>query len=149
MYFSEQYSEENPIGEYNGKMDETLDAFVDQLNKRNDFMKFIMKYEEAMQSSYYLFGKFCFRKTVSSAGKRPPINKLLMLCTSVLLSQFKFEEIKVTYVKEELQKTLMKLLRTDDTLYQCLTWSTNAKDNISIVMDTLRNNLFMKIFNKA
>ena len=43
----------------------------------------------------------------------------------------------------------MKLLRTDDTLYQCLTWSTNAKDNISIVMDTLRNNLFMKIFNKA
>ncbi len=149
MYFSEQYSEENPIGEYNGKMDETLDAFVDQLNRRNDFKKFIMKYDEAMQSSYYLFGKYCFRKAVSSTGKRPPVNKLLMLCTSVLLSQFKFEEIKETYVKEELQKPLIKLLRTDVTLYQCLTWSTNAKDNISIVMDTLRSNLFIKIFNKA
>lgn len=149
MYFSEQYSEENPIGAYNGNMDETLDGFVDMLNKRNDFSEFTEKYEEAMKSSYYLFGKYCFRKTVSSTAKRPPINKLLMLCISVLLSQFKFETVKETYRKEELKETLIKLLKDDTTLFQALTWSTNAKDNIFVVMLTLRYKLFMKIFNKA
>ncbi len=146
MYFSEQYGYGNLIGSYNGVMDTTLDDYIDLLNKRDDYSNFEKCYDEALKSSFYLFGRFCFRKVLDTSTRRPPINKSLMLCISVLLSNFSYEQVKEVYKSDELVHPLVELLNNNELLFQSLTWSTNSKVNIKNVMETLRDCLFTKLF---
>lgn len=136
MYFNDQYSELNPLGQYNGDMESTLDNHIDELNKRDseNLEKYIKIYDNALKNAHFLFGSYCFRKILpSSVGKkRSPINKLLMLTMSVLLT--KYDHIKLTKIcnHESLVEPLAKLIDSEKDLFEAITYGTNGKWNLHI-----------------
>lgn len=136
IYFYEQYSVQNPLGQYNGDMESTLDDFIDDLNRRDytELEKYVEIYDNALQIAYHLFGDRCFRKVTSNSveGRRPPVNKLLMLTMSVLLSKHNGENIIRLNPAGSLIVPLAEFIDTEEYVFQALTWSTNAKWNIEI-----------------
>lgn len=147
MYFYDQYSEEKPIGNYDGYMDSTLNAYVDYLNRFQEFDHYISTFEQALIDARILFGKFTFRKVVSNdlAKRRTQVNKLLMLAVLVLLAKHK--ERYEGGIKSGVYLTpyLIELMaESNRELFNALTWSTNAKANIDYVMRTLKEKLFDK-----
>lgn len=144
LYFRHQYSEENPVGEYIGNMDNTLNGFIDELNKRSNFDKEIACYKEAMLSAHYLFGRYAFRKVMHNSARRLAVNKLLMLCLSVLLSLRSHDEIRSSYAPESLIKPLKGLIDGDPDFYRAISYGTNSKWNIETAMVKLRDMLMLK-----
>jgi len=153
LYFNELYRKNNSIDGYNGSidgyngdMDASLNDYVDILNKRNDFEEEIKIYSEVMKSAYYLFRDFAFRKIFPNSNKnrRSLINKILMLCISVLLAQYSFENIKSKYKGGELIEPMALLLEKDNRFYESITIGTNGKSNIQYVLKTLSENIFNK-----
>lgn len=125
LYFRRQYSKENPVGDYSGKMEDTLNAFVDELNKQKDFSEEVRSYKEAMRSAHYLFGEYAFRKIAPSGSRKLAVNKLLILCLSVLLSFYSLEEIEKRFQQESLVIPLKGLINNNEDLYRALTYGTN------------------------
>lgn len=134
IYFFEQYKISNPVGKYNGDMDTTLDDFIDELNKResDSLEKYISIYEKALGSAYHLFGDYCFRKVLPGTinGKRTPVNKLLMLTLSVLLTKFDSERTIELNEKNSLLAPLAEFIENEERLFDAMTWGTNGKWNI-------------------
>lgn len=141
LYFRRQYSKENPLGSYNGKMEDTLNDFVDELNKQRDFSVEVECYKEAMRSAHYLFGEYAFRKMASSGSRKLAINKLLILCLSVLLSFYSLEEIEIRFQRNSLVEPLRRLINENEDLYRAITYGTNSKWNIETAMKILRDEL--------
>lgn len=141
MYFRRQYSAGNAVGSYNGKMDTTLDDFVNTLNTQKNFDEDIACYKEAMLSAYHLFGEQAFRKVMSAQEKRYAVNKLLMLCISVLLSFVPHRFVIERYRKEELIEPLRHLIEHNEEFYRAITYSTNSKWNIEKAMTIIRDEL--------
>jgi hypothetical protein len=133
IYFYEQHTDENPVGQYNGDMETTLDDFVDMLNKRTDqeVQKYISIYDNALKNAYHLFGDQCFRKVIpeSLGGRRSQVNKLMMLTLSVLLSKYQNSEI-ADMEFESLIQPIATLISDEEGLFETLTYSTNSKANI-------------------
>lgn len=134
IYFYEQHSEKNPVGKYNGDMETTLDNFIDELNHRevSSLKNYIFIYEQALKIAYHLFGIQCFRKVLPDTvnGRRTPINKLLMLTFSVLLSDYDGDKILEINRKDSLVMPLASFIESEDRLFDAITWGTNAKWNI-------------------
>lgn len=147
IYFYEQYQPENPVGDYNGDMDGTLDDFIDDLNRRKveDIRYYIEKYNVALENAYYLFGQYCFRKILPETigGRRTPVNKLLMLSLSVLLSKFDHESIKMLYGEEEFVEIIARYIKEEKDLFEAITYGTNGKWNIEVAFKA-----FKKMFNE-
>ena len=141
LYFRRQYSASNPVGDYTGKMDDTLNEFVDVLNMQQDFTQEVELFKESMRSAYYLFGKEAFRKINTQGARRLAVNKLLMLCLSVLLSFHKFDEIKSRYQAGSWVEPLKTLIETNEDFYRAITYGTNAKWNVETAMTILRDEL--------
>lgn len=131
MYFSEQYTLANPIGNYNGEIESTLDEFTDKLNGYSDsqLRKFIVLYDTGMQNSYHLFGDYTFRKILRLGGRKTAINKLMMLTLSILLSQYERDIVSI-YPSSFLKEPMINYLNEDETLLSVLSYGTNAKYNI-------------------
>lgn len=144
LYFRRQYSVSKSVGNYSGKMDDTLNEFIDELNKQKDFSQEIAFYKEAMLSAHYLFGKFAFRKVAVQNNRRLAVNKLLMLCLSVLLSFHTYDEIKSVYQPNSWIEPLKNLIDNNEELYRAITYGTNSKWNIETAMTILRNELMKK-----
>lgn len=144
LYFRKQYSESKPVGNYSGKMDDTLNEFVDELNKQKDFSAEVACYKEAMRSAHYLFGKSAFRKIGTQNSRRLAVNKLLMLCLSVLLSFHTYDEIKEMYQPNSWIEPLRNLISHNADFYRAITYGTNSKWNIETAMTILRNELMKK-----
>lgn len=141
LYFRSLYSDEYPVGDYNGHMDSSLDKFIDILNDKDNFDNEIACFEEAMKSAFYLFGNQTFRKINSESQRRLGVNKLLMLCISVLLSFYTFTEIATRFEKESLILPLKDLIEKDKEFYRAITYGTNSKWNIETAMIILRDKL--------
>jgi len=134
IYFFEQYKFTNPVGKYNGDMETTLDDFIDELNKReyNSLEKYISIYDKALGSAYHLFGDYCFRKVLPETvnGKRTPVNKLLMLTLSVLLTKFDSERTTELNEENSLLEPLAEFIENEERLFDAMTYGTNGKWNI-------------------
>lgn len=144
MYFYDQYSQDNPIGDYNGKMDSTLDAYVNELNKEDNFQAYMDAYEECLEIAYELFGDFTFRKVYTDYDEtsKNPINKLLMLVITVLLAQDEYKMLHDDCEVGVLVEPLAKLIEEDEVFFNAITWGTNNSRNISLAFKTIREKLF-------
>ena len=147
IYFYEQYTEENPIGEYNGEMRDSLDNYIDKLNKlsEHELDKYINLFRKSMQMAFILFGKNAFRKvSLNKNSPKTPINKPLMLAISVLLA--KYYDVYKDKVSEKinLEKELAQLLEDDSNLLKVITTSTTHKASILYTISTLKEKLFDK-----
>ena len=141
VYFRRQYSVDNPIGNYNGKMEDTLNDFVDELNRQKDFTEEVNCFREAMRSAYYLFGEQAFRRVSKYNTSKLAVNKLLMLGLSVLLSFYTLEEIEKRYVQGSMLQPLQELIDNDEEFYRAITYGTNSKWNIETGIKILRDKL--------
>lgn len=138
IYFYEQYTETNPVGQYNGDMESTLDKFTDDLNRRapESLQKYISIYDNALRISHHLFDKQCFRKVLPDNldGRRSQINKLLMLSLSVLFTKYQFGDIQNRFSRGSLVAPIAQFIESEANdernLFDTLTYSTNAKSNI-------------------
>ncbi|MCR4029486.1 GmrSD restriction endonuclease domain-containing protein [Flavobacterium panacis] len=135
------WSLENNFSKYNGDMESTLDDFIDYLNAQSPekLEEYIEIYDNALKLSYKLFGSYSFRKMTPylySQGKKPPVNKLLMLVITVLLA--KYDSI-VDFRKNvsDLHIELMNLIDSDPDLLQALSWGTNGTWNIDVTFNRL------------
>lgn len=150
IYFYDQYNKGNPVANYNGDMDDTLDGYVDILNtkKKEELSCYINLYEDGLNLAYDLFGKYAFRKVLKSYQntKRSPINKLLIIAVTVLLASHKNSYQKAVENNEIgfLTPHLAELLDTSPKLFYAITWSTNSKNNIDYVFHCMKNQLFDK-----
>lgn len=143
IYFFEQYSNDNPIGLYNGDMESTLDNFTDVLNLRNfkDLEKYINLYDNALKNAYHLFGDQCFRKVVlvNLNGRKSPVNKLLMLVFTVLLSKYEYTSISTKLGFSSLVKPLAEFISIEQDVFRAITWGTNGKWNIETGFKAFNN----------
>lgn len=138
LYFIDQYSPnpENPTGGYNGDMESTLDEFIDELNLRNAnaLREMIEVYDRGLKNSFHLFGRYSFRKVTleNLPGKRSPVNKLLMLTFSVLLSKYSHETVIARFGEGGLINPLAELISTNEDVFRAVTWGTNGKWNLVV-----------------
>lgn len=139
LYFSEKYSEDNQVNFYNGDMEDTLDNYIDELNNYDikKLRKNIDIYDRALKNAYHLFGIYSFRKVTQETvnERRSPVNKLLMLTFSVLLSKYDYERIENMWEHVDLLEYLAEYISDNHELFRALTWGTNGKWNIETSFD--------------
>lgn len=142
-----EWSLENNFSKYNGDMESTLDDFINHLNGTSEqkLQEYVNIYDNSMELSYRLFGSYCFRKMTPylyNIGKKPPVNKLLMLVISVLMAKYDnklhFQNVK------EMDLKLMNLIDNDKDLLQALSWGTNGTWNIETTFNRLES--FFKMY---
>lgn len=137
---------------YSGNMDESLDEFIDILNKQNieEIKLSIREFELSLQKSFYLFERYAFRKFIVSSSvthRKPPINKLLMLAFTILLTKYDLEDTrKVSNNPRKNTEILADLIYSDKDLFSLLTWSTNAKNNIIQTFKIIDSKYLSKLF---
>lgn len=132
--FYSKLTDDSPISKYNGDMESTLDDFIDELNKWdiNNLRNYISIYDNSLKNAYHLFGDRCFRKVLIETyeGKKAPINKLLMLVISLLLTKYDHNYIKSKLEFNSLIKPLAIYISNSPELFQAISWGTNGKWNI-------------------
>lgn len=143
--FYQNYNQNaEPAAFYNGNMDDTLDSYVEILNEQENIESVLPIYEQALKDAYNLFERNAFRKVSLNQSRRSPINKLLMLTVTVLLSKHAQQYRCGINSGISLTDKLAQLIDTDIDLFNALTWSTNSKWNIDYVFKKLKNELFDK-----
>ena len=144
IYFYNQYSDDFPIGEYDGDMSGALDSCVEDLNSytKQALNKYVDLYKNSMRLAYKLFGDYAFRKVGVDYMERRKnsVNKSLMLVISVLLAVHGDKYV----IDGNLTSRLADLLNKDSQLNEAISWSTSSKKNISYVFKYLKDNLFDK-----
>lgn len=146
IYFYDQYTKENPIGEYYGEIGDSLDKYVEILNRlpECELKKYIGIFKKSMQMAYDLFGVNTFRKIDQNGKKKYSINKPLMLAFSILLAH-NYEEYKEKVSEGiNLTKQLSELLLKDQKLSKVITTSTTHKASILYTFETLKKDLLDK-----
>ncbi len=142
IYFYDQYSENNYIGNYDGDMKSALDACVEELNQKNkdELSVYVDAFKKSMNLAHQLFGEYAFRKVSPNQNRKSSINKSLMLVLSVLLAKYAEEHPNAT-VNRNLTDDLSALIEHDDKLNEAISWSTTNKKNIQYVFETLKKQL--------
>lgn len=146
LYFKEQYTPEKPIGEYNGKIEPTLDNFTSVLNRRKDFSRDIETFRMAMRSAEYLFGEDAFRKQSADPKKRLALNQLLFVVLAVLLSQVPYTKVCQTFDRHSMTGSLYSLIKSDSDFDKALTTGTNARWNMEVAFRIIRTGLLSPLF---
>lgn len=146
IYFYEQYTEDNPVGEYNGEMRDSLDNYIDKLNKlsERELNKYVDLFKKSMQMAFCLFGKNTFRKVSLKNNQKNPVNKPLMLAISVLLAKYYDVYEDKVFAKINLENELAQLLDDDSNLLKVITTGTTHKASIFYTISTLKEKLFDK-----
>ena len=144
LCFYQNFDDKDPVGFYNGNMEDTLDSAVESLNNYSGLNEFIPIYEQALNDAYQLFGKQAFRKVSENQWRRSPVNKLLMLSVTTLLAKYgKIYRPKIDS-GVVLTNALADLIENDENLFNALTWGTNSKWNVDCAFGILKNDLFDK-----
>lgn len=133
---------DDPVSFYNGNMEDTLDTAVETLNEYQSLAEFIPIYEQSLKDAFDLFGEYTFRKVSAGQSRRSPVNKLLMLCVTVLLAKYGQQYRAGIERGVKLKHELETLIDGDTPLFNALTWSTNSKWNIEYVFFELKKELF-------
>lgn len=137
MYFYNQYSEPEFVGNYNGNMDATLNDYVGVLNSQSpeQLKQYVTLFNKAMQDAWSLFGKNAFRKVFPdgderNSSRRFQINKLLLVVISVLLAKYREQYKEKIESGIQLTDAMAKLISQDVEFFNAITWSTNSRNNI-------------------
>ena len=138
------------ISEYSGSMVSTLDAKIEELNSLDTqrVEPYIEKFNNALINSYYLFGRYAFRKCkvehIQPGARTQLINKALFISWTVILSEFDPQYIEDNYQRGSLAMSLATEISNDNDFFKMLTYGTNNKLNVintfSRVMQVFRNN---------
>lgn len=134
--FYEKYNPAYPLADYNGDMETTLDQFIDVLNKRNagELEGYVSLYDNALKVAYHLFGNYCFRKVTPETlgGRKTPVNKLLMLTFSILLSKHDYDIISSKFDNGALLEPLANFIANEPDLFAAVTYGTNVKSKMEL-----------------
>ena len=124
-------------------MEDTLDTAIEWLNGQEGKIQDIMPvYEQALTDAFSLFAEHTFRKVYEGQQRRSQVNKLLMLCVTVLLARYGDIYRKCIDEGRNLKNELAVLIDDDPNFFNALTWSTNSKWNIEYVFKKLKSELF-------
>lgn len=146
IYFYDQYTEDNPIGDYNGELSKSLDEYVETLNNmsENRLREYLSIFQRSMQMAFDLFEKNAFRKINPNSNKKNAVNKPLMLAISVLLAKH-YDDYKDAVTKGiKLSNELALLIESNRDFAKVITTSTTHKASIIYTMETLKKELFDK-----
>jgi len=145
LLFYKMYEQNRDINSYNGYMDSSLDEFTESSNKnkKNDYDKYITRFSNAMKNAEYLIGrKYAFRKIlpkdIEPNSNKQLINKALFVCTSILLANYDYEEMKRLNEKGSLVRQLADKIKEDVNLFNYLSWGTNGKTNLTYTFNILK-----------
>lgn len=135
ILFLNMIQKKGSVEPYSGLMDEELDSCVDLISSSKSFDKdyYLQSFDKAMNNSYYLFGRHCFRKVkekTTNSDNRLIINKLLFESWSVELSQYETNVIRTRFEANSFIKILGHELDTDSGYYRYVSYGTNGKANV-------------------
>lgn len=143
ILFYNKYQADATLNNYSGNIESELNSLTESLSKDKnlDLSHYIVLYDNAMKLGHYIFGKYAFRKAqlkdIQPGGRRPLINKLLFVSSSVLLSSLNYDRVIEDNSPEGLLSPLAEKITNDYTLFERLTWSTNARMNHQIVFNAV------------
>lgn len=146
IYFYDQYTENNPIGNYSGELCKSLDEYVETLNNipESKLREYLYVFQKSMQMAFDLFEKNAFRKINPNSNKKNAVNKPLMLAISVLLAKH-YDDYKDAVTKGiKLSDELALLIESNRDFAKVITTSTTHKASIIYAMETLKKELFDK-----
>lgn len=141
IYFYDQYSDNNPIGNYKGDLEASMNNKIEELNELSDFANYEKAFENALKHAYSLFGSYTFRKVLPNDDRRRRINKSLFVAISVLLAK---KGEKYYTRNNNIISRLSEMLHSDERFLNALTWSTTSVANISYVFGCIQ-----KLFNET
>ncbi len=146
MYFYDQYKDPNGLDNYSGNMENTLDDYVESINRQKDFQNYISAYSQSMKDAFTLFGRYTFRKVYPNYInlRRNQVNKLLMMVICVLLAKHREQYKNGIKQHKDLTSELATLIDSDTKFFYAITWSTNSKANILYVFKKLKEDIFDK-----
>ncbi|WP_313636369.1 DUF262 domain-containing protein [Empedobacter sp.] len=145
ILFHRKYEADPNLNNYSGNIESELNTLTETLSKEKnlDLSPYIVLFDNAMKIAYHLFGKYAFRKTqikdIQPGGRRPLINKLLFVSSSILLSNLDYESIISNNLNCKLVQPLAQKITDDYTLFERLTWGTNARMNHQIAFSAVEN----------
>lgn len=146
IYFYDQYSEENIIGNYNGELCSSLDNYIEILNNMSEteLSTYLEIFKRSMKMAFEIFGKDAFRKIDTNRKKTNAINKPLMLAISVLLAKYydNYKDKVATGIK--LSDKLAQLLCDNQQFSKMITTSTTHKASIKYTLEVIKKDLFDK-----
>jgi hypothetical protein len=143
--FYNYFMENNNLDSYNGNMEITLDDLVENLNKKSysEMSVYVHYYKTAMSNASHLFGRYAFRKILPKhmikGASKQLINKALFVSTSVILSQYPDEKIRLNNSSEILAEKLAIKIESDQLFYNFLSFGTNGKANLQYVFTTMQS----------
>ena len=150
LAFEELFSRDGNINDYSGYMESFLDDYTERHKKDTpqDFEDKVQLFVNAMKNAAYLIGgRYAFRKilpeSMASTARKQILNKALFVVTSLLLSQYTYEEVTIYNKEGLLTKVIADTIVEDDQLYNYLSYSTNSKANMLYIFKIF-NELFIK-----
>jgi hypothetical protein len=145
VFFNFLNTVDGNIEGYNGYMDSSLDWFAENHKKTNkdDLQEYVIDFSNAMKNAEYLIGKkYAFRKItpidLEPTSYKQLINKALFVCTSVLLARYDFERVKELNSSSSLLHPLAEEIRSDDSLFNYLSYGTNGWNNLNYTFNKLK-----------
>lgn len=150
LFFNNLNTLDGNIEKYNGYMDSSLDLYAENNKKiqKGDLDEGIKDFSNAMKNAEYLIGKkYAFRKItpedLKPSAYKQLINKALFVCTSILLARYDFEKVKELNSSSSLLIPLADKIKTDESLYNYLSYGTNGWVNLNYTFNNLK-----ELFNK-
>lgn len=136
ILFHKKYMADKSLDNYSGNIESELNTLTEQLSKDKnfDYKYYVGLFDNAMKNAYYLFGEYCFRKSLvehlQPGARRQLINKALFVSWSILLGLYENTIIQKQNEKNRLALPMAEKITGDNALYLYLTYSTNSKANI-------------------
>ena len=127
LFFRRSYLNGSFLYGYWGKIDNYLDDFTSELNKIGISDEEIDTFYMAMDNAFYLFGSNAFRKP---AIRRLPVNQLLFVGFSVILSTMNLNEVASRFQEGEMYDKLKSRIDLDSDFRKALSTGTNARWNV-------------------
>lgn len=146
ILFSQLYSTDEFLNNYNGYIDSSLDDLTEKMSKISDEEKlsWIHKFSNAMKNAEYLIGnKHAFRKITESdlvfGAHKQLLNKALFVVWSVLLSNYENSVIVEKNNELSLQKIIANYIQNDEVLFSYLSYGTNGKANLQYAFSQFKS----------
>jgi len=136
IMFHRKYGADKTLNNYSGNIESELNTLTETLSKDKKFnySNYIKIFDNAMQNSHHLFGRYSFRKCkvehIHSNAYRQLINKALFVSWGVLLCEIDSKKLKVSNTLESFAMPLAEKVSNENDLFLYLSYSTNSKANI-------------------
>lgn len=141
LFFRRSYLNGPFLEGYWGKIDNYLDDFTSDLNRSGISDEEIEAFYMAMDNAYYLFGRNAFRKP---STRRLPVNQLLFVGFSVLLSTMSINEVASKFEEGEMYHKLNNRIQYNPDFRKALSTGTNARWNVLEAFESIHTLLGME-----